>query len=64
MNLIEPGGSAGNANLTVKTKSLSAGETYSFPELVGHVLGPGGIISTLASAAGSINIRASGRQIT
>ena len=53
-----------NSNLTVKTRVLAAGETYMFPEIVGHMLGTGDCISTLASAAGTINIRASGREVT
>jgi len=48
----------------VKTKTLQAGETYTFPELVGHVLKPSGFISTLASASSAVNMRASGREIS
>jgi hypothetical protein len=50
--------------LIVKTKTLQASETYTFPELVGHVLNPGGFISTLAGTASAINIRVSGREVT
>ena len=64
VNLVNPAGSAGNDNLIVKTKMLQASETYTFPELVGHALPPGGFISTIASAGSSINIRASGREVT
>lgn len=64
VNLITSGESAGNDNLIVKTKTLQPSETYTFPEIVGFALAPGGSISTLASAAAAINIRASGRQIT
>ena len=64
VNLVTSGGSAGDANLIVKTKALQAGETYTFPEIVGQTLAPGGFISTIASAATSINIRASGRAVT
>lgn len=64
VKLIASGGAAGVANTIVQTKTLQPGETYTFPELVGHVLAAGGFISTLASAAGSITIRASGREIT
>jgi hypothetical protein len=55
---------AGNQNLIVKTKSLQPSETYTFPEIVGAALAPGGFISTLASAASSINIRSSGREVS
>lgn len=64
VNLVPSGGSTGDSNLTVKTKTLQPGETYTFPEIVGHILVSGDFISTLASAATSINIRVSGRIVT
>lgn len=64
VNLVASAGSAGNDNLIVKTKTLQPSETYTFPELVGHILPNGGFISTIASAAASINIRASGRIVS
>lgn len=64
VNLVNPTGSAGNDNLIVKTKTLQASETYTFPELVGHVIAPSGFISTLAGTASAINIRVSGREVT
>ena len=64
VNLVTIADTAGNQNLIVKTKTLQPTETYTFPELVGHVLAPGGFISTIASNATGINIRASGREVT
>ena len=64
VNLVTALDGAGNQNLIVKTKSLQPSETYTFPEIVGAALAPGGFISTLASAASSINIRSSGREIS
>lgn len=64
VHLVPNGGTAGDGNLCPKTKSLAAGETWVFPEIVGHVLGPGDFISTLASAVTSIAIRSSGREVT
>jgi hypothetical protein len=64
VNLITAAGSAGNDNLIVKTKSLQPAETYTFPEIVGAALAPGGIISTIAGTASAINIRSNGREIT
>lgn len=64
VNLVDPAGTAGNDNLIVKTKTLQGGETYTFPELVGHVLVAGGFISTIAGTASAINIRASGRIVS
>jgi hypothetical protein len=63
VNLIASGGTAGDSNLIVDTRAIAPNETYTFPELVGQVLDPGGIISTIASAATSLTIRASGREI-
>lgn len=63
VNLITSGGTAGDSNLIVDTRAIAPNETYTFPELVGQVLDPGGIISTIASAATSLTIRASGREI-
>lgn len=64
VNLVTATGSAGDDNLIVKTKTLQPSETYTFPELVGHVLPASGFISTIASAASAINIRASGRLVS
>jgi hypothetical protein len=64
VNLVASGGSAGVANLVLSAKNIIPGETYLCPELVGQVLESGGFISTLAGAATSLTIRASGREIT
>lgn len=64
INLVAPSSASGNDNLIVKTKTLQPSETYTFPELVGHVLPNGGSISTIAGTAASINIRASGRLVS
>jgi hypothetical protein len=63
VNLVTSG-AALVTNLIVDTRSLAPDETYTFPELVGQVLEPSGFISTVASAATSLTIRASGREIT
>jgi hypothetical protein len=64
VNLVTSGGVPDVTNLIVDTRSLAPDETYTFPELVGQVLEPSGFISTIASAATSLTIRASGREIT
>lgn len=64
VNLVAAGGAAGDANLISKTKTLQPSETYTFPEIVGHVLTSGAFISTIAGTATAINIRASGRVIS
>jgi hypothetical protein len=63
VNLPPSAGAAAAANQIV-VKTLAPGETYTFPEVVGHVLNPGDFISTLAGTAAVIAIRASGREVT
>lgn len=63
-NLVASAGAAGAGNLIIDNKSIAAHETYTCPELVGQTLEPGGFISTLAGAATSLTISASGREIT
>lgn len=64
VNLVTSGGSASSANLITNARAIAPGESYTFPELVGQAIESGGFISTIASAAASITIRASGREIT
>jgi hypothetical protein len=64
VNLAAVSEATGNSNLIVKTRTLQPGETYTFPEIVGHILPSGGYVSTLASAAAAVNLRASGREIS
>lgn len=63
VNLVPNLGAAGDDNLIVDAYMIAPGETYTFPELVGQVLDSGTSISTIASAANSLTIRASGREI-
>lgn len=64
VNLVTSADTAGNQNLITKTKTLQPSEVYTFPELVGQVLSAGGFVSTIAGTATSINIRASGREVS
>lgn len=63
-NLVPEGGAVGDSNAIIKDKAVASGETYVCPELVGHVLEAGDAISMIASAAASLTIRASGREVT
>jgi hypothetical protein len=63
-NLVASGGAAGASNLVMDAKSIAPHETYTCPELVGQTLEAGGFVSTLAGAAASLTISASGREIT
>lgn len=64
VNLVASGGSASSANLIIQLRPIAPGECYRCPELVGQSIEPGGFISTLAGAAGSLTISATGREIT
>lgn len=64
VNLVNFGGSAAAANLVIDARTIAPDETYTCPELIGQVLEAGQFISTLASAATSLTIRCSGREIT
>lgn len=64
VNLVKVGGAAGAANVIASAVSIAAGGSYTFPELVGHVLGPGDFISVLAGTAAAITVRASGRELS
>jgi hypothetical protein len=64
VNIVTSGGTSAASNLIVDARAIAPNETYTFPELVGQVLEPGSFISTIASAASSLTIRASGREIT
>ena len=64
VNLVTVLGTAGADNLILDARAIAPDETYTCPELVGQVLEAGGFISTLASAATSLTIRCSGREIS
>lgn len=64
VNLVPTGNAPAVSNRVVNTRVLAPEETYTLPEIVGHILDPGDFISTLASAASAVTIRASGREIS
>lgn len=63
VKIVPSGGSAGASNVMV-VKALQPGESYTFPEIVGHTLNAGDFLSELASAASVITRRMSGREFT
>lgn len=63
VNLVTSAGAAGAGNLVLNLRSIAPKETYAIPEAVGQVLLAGDFISTIAGAATSLTIRASGREI-
>lgn len=62
--LVPSGGSAGASNTITYTKTVAAGVTETFPEMVGQALNTGDSVSSLASAATTLVIRLSGREVT
>lgn len=46
------------------TKALPPGATWSFPEVVGHILNPGGKFNVISPTANAVKFRASGRKFT
>lgn len=64
IDIVDSGGSAGVTERIISERSIAAGETYNCPEAVGHILNSGDTIQGLASAATSITIRCSGREVT
>tara|TARA_R110000765_G_scaffold48435_1_gene99056 strand:- start:305 stop:643 length:339 start_codon:yes stop_codon:yes gene_type:complete len=57
-------GTADASNRIVNARNIEVGECYTCPELVGQVLLDADYISTTASLATTLTIRASGRKIT
>lgn len=64
INLVVSGGSATASNRILDERTIAVGETYTCPEVVGHVLEAAGFISTLCDTATALTISASGREIT
>jgi hypothetical protein len=62
--LVPSGGSNDSTNLVLYPKAIASHTTYTCPEIVGQVLLNGGFIVTYASAATSLVLSASGREIT
>lgn len=64
VNLVPAAGTAGLTNLVLAAKTLLPNETYTCPEMVGHVLESGSFISTIAGTASAIVLDISGREIS
>lgn len=61
-NIVASGGAAAATNV-VEDKTFAIGDEWAFPNVVGQVLNPGDFISIIASAAASIVVRVSGREV-
>lgn len=63
IKLVQSGGTAGTAH-TLAKKTFNVGESYTWPEIVGHTLEPGDFISVLASVASAATLRIGGRKVS
>jgi len=63
-HIVPSGGAVGDAYLAVNQKVIDSRDSYTFPELVGHVLEPGDFISAIAETASQISMHISGVSIT
>jgi hypothetical protein len=64
VHLVPSGGSADNTNKIIDALSVAANATTDISSLQNQILAAADFISVLASAANSLVIRASGRQVT
>jgi hypothetical protein len=62
--LVASGANASSTNRIMVDTAISAGATYTFPELTGHILVTGDFISTIASAPNALVLRVSGRVVS
>jgi hypothetical protein len=61
--LVPSGGSAGASNTIISALSIAAGATTDLTQLQNQILNSGDFVSVFASAATSIVIRMSGREV-
>lgn len=64
IDLVDSGGTAGVSERVISARSIAAGETYTCPEVAGHILNSGDTLQGLASANTSLTIRVSGREVS
>lgn len=64
IRIVPSGGSAGASNAITYQKSIAAGTTETFPEMVGQYMAAGDFVSTLAGTASALVIRMSGREVS
>jgi hypothetical protein len=64
VDAVDVSGTAGVTERLISAHSIGAGETYTCPEIVGHILGNGDTIMALASADSALTIRVSGREVS
>lgn len=63
IKILDASATTGNEHI-LAVKTLQPGESYTFPEIVGHPLEVGDSVREVAGAANSINRRMGGRRVT
>ena len=63
-HIVPQGGAVGVTYAVISGRSISPGETYQCPELVGQIMAPNSFLSTVAGTASALSIRGSGREVT
>ena len=61
---VPSGGAVGDDNIIINAKVIGDKESYTLPEIVGHILEPGDLISAIAEAATQLTVHLSGIAIT
>jgi len=61
---VPSGGAVGDANIIINSKVIGDKESYTLPEVVGHILEPGDIISSITETAATLTVHLSGIAIT
>lgn len=64
VHIVPLAGSASAANMVISAKSLSAGECYTCPELVGKTIPSGTFVQALAGTASKVVMHMSGIEVT
>lgn len=64
VHIVPPGGSADNSNKILSSVSIASNATLDSAAMQNQIMSATGFISVSASAASSIVIRASGREVT
>jgi len=61
---VPSGGAVGDANIIINQKVIGDKESYTLPEIVGHILEAGDFISSITETAATLTVHLSGIAIT
>jgi len=63
-HLVPSGGAVGDAYLILNQRVIGDKESYTLPELIGHVMDTGDFLSAIAEAADALSVQISGIAVT